>query len=35
MIQLTFEEIESEKLSKNDNRLGPCPYKLRLKKVHI
>ena len=35
MIQLTFKGITSEKFSKNDNRLGPCPYKLRLKKVHI
>ncbi len=34
MIQLTFKEIEFEKLSKNNNRLGPCSYKLRLKKVH-
>lgn len=34
MIQLTFKEIESEKLSKNNNRLDPCSYKLRLKKVH-
>ena len=34
MIQLTFEEIESEKLSKNNNRLERYSYKLRIKKVH-
>jgi len=34
MTQVAFKKIESEKLSKNNNRLGSYPYRFRLKKVH-